>query len=112
MHVKHTKKPIIYTHKNTHTHSVEVAFARAFCRFFHLSISPYQLAHICQKVEHKVALAPCGIMDQIAVSLGRIGCLLPIACRPEGAVVRAPVRLSGDVCVWGIVTKVCVACEV
>src|SRR5262249_44889909 len=40
------------------------------------------LARLCQEAENQVVGAPCGIMDQVVVTMGRPGAVLPILCRP------------------------------
>ena len=45
----------------------------------------------CQAAENGIVGAPCGIMDQVAVTLGQPGAVLPILCRP--ASVEAPVAI-------------------
>jgi galactokinase len=42
-----------------------------------------RLAHVAQHTENHVVGAPCGLMDQLASSLGAAGRVLPILCRPD-----------------------------
>jgi galactokinase len=42
-----------------------------------------RLAHVAQLTENFVVGAPCGLMDQLASSLGAAGRVLPILCRPD-----------------------------
>lgn len=75
--------------------ALEVATARALGA----DIEPLHLALMCQEAENHVVGAPCGVMDQVAVTLGEPGAALPILCRP--ASVDAPVPLPPDVEVVG-----------
>ncbi|KAG2499844.1 hypothetical protein HYH03_002135 [Edaphochlamys debaryana] len=59
-----------------------------------------QLAILCQRVENLVVGAPCGIMDQMACTLGRQHSLLALLCQP--AEVRGAVSLPEHVAVWGV----------
>lgn len=63
--------------------AVEVAVARAACALWGVAIEPLALARLCQRAEHRFAGAPCGLMDQAAVVLGRPGHLLRFDCRDE-----------------------------
>ncbi len=51
--------------------ALEVAALRALCRFLDVSIDGVTLAHLAQKAEIRFAGVRCGIMDQMAASLGR-----------------------------------------
>jgi galactokinase len=62
-------------------------------------IDPLRLATLCQSAENGIVGAPCGIMDQVAVAVGRPGAVLPILCRP--AAVDPPVSLPPGVEVVG-----------
>ncbi len=68
--------------------ALEVAAARALGAG---ELDPLRLAALCQEAENYVVGAPCGIMDQVVVAMGRTGAILPILCRP--ASVRTPVAL-------------------
>jgi galactokinase len=59
--------------------ALEVATARALGAG---ALDPLHLAALCQEAENRVVGAPCGIMDQVAVSLAAPGTVLPILCRP------------------------------
>ena len=59
--------------------ALEVATARALGAG---GIEPLRLASLCQEAENQVVGAPCGIMDQVVVAMGRTGAVLPIVCRP------------------------------
>ena len=69
--------------------ALEVATARALGA----DVDPLRLALLCQEAENHLVGAPCGVMDQVAVSLGEPGSVLPILCRP--ASVRPLVPLAG-----------------
>ena len=69
--------------------ALEVATARALGA----DVDPLRLARLCQEAENHLVGAPCGVMDQVAVSMGVPGELLPILCRP--ASVRPSVPLDG-----------------
>jgi L-arabinokinase len=51
-------------------------------------------------VENCVVGAPCGVMDQMAASLGEAGSLLALRCQP--AEVLPPVSLPPHIRLWGI----------
>jgi L-arabinokinase len=76
--------------------ALEVATARALGVG---DIAPLRLAALCQEAENHVVGAPCGIMDQVTVAMGKHGAILPILCRP--ASVGTPVSLPPDVEVVG-----------
>ena len=78
--------------------ALEVATARALGA----SVDPLRLAALCQEAENQVVGAPCGIMDQVVVSVGRPGAVLPILCRP--ASVDSVVTLPDDLEVVGVPT--------
>jgi L-arabinokinase len=65
--------------------ATEVAVLAGVSAHLGLALSGERLAQLGQMAENHVVGAPCGIMDQIAVALGRRGKLTHILCRP-GAV--------------------------
>ena len=67
--------------------ALEVATARALGAG---AIDALQLASLCQEAENQVVGAPCGIMDQVVVTMGRTGAVLPILCRPASVLPPAP----------------------
>ncbi len=79
--------------------ALEVATARALDAG---GIDSLRLATLCQEAENEVVGAPCGIMDQVVVAMGRAGAVLPILCRP--ASVQAPSPLPAGVEVVGVPT--------
>src|SRR4051794_34350463 len=79
--------------------ALEVATARALGAG---TTEPLLLAALCQEAENQVVGAPCGIMDQVVVTMGRPGGVLPILCRP--AAVDPIVDLPDDIEVVGVPT--------
>ncbi len=79
--------------------ALEVATARAL-GVEH--VEPLALAALCQEAENHVVGAPCGIMDQVVVTMGRPGGVLPILCRP--AAVDPIVDLPDGVEIVGVPT--------
>jgi L-arabinokinase len=79
--------------------ALEVATARALGAG---AIESLRLAALCQEAENQVVGAPCGIMDQVVVVMGRPGAVLPILCRP--ASVDPVVALAGGLEVVGVPT--------
>ena len=79
--------------------ALEVATARAL-GVEH--VEPLALAALCQEAENHVVGAPCGIMDQVVVTMGRPGGVLPILCRP--AAVDPLVTLPDGLEVVGVPT--------
>jgi galactokinase len=63
--------------------ALEVATLFALNRVYALELSGHAIALLAQKVENHVALAPCGVMDQLSVSLGLSGHLLRLRCQPD-----------------------------
>lgn len=76
--------------------ALEVATARALTAG---KVDPIRLAFLCQEAENEVVGAPCGVMDQIAVSLGAQRSILPILCRP--GTVEPALQLAPDLEVIG-----------
>jgi len=69
--------------------TAEIATIHCIQTYLRLGLSPARLAQLGQVAENRVVGAPCGIMDQIAVTSGREGRLIHILCRPG--------RIMGDV---------------
>lgn len=80
--------------------AIEVATMRAIVDAHALNIDRRQIAVLCQRVENHVVGAPCGIMDQMAVSCGGAYELMALRCQP--AELLSPVRLPDTLAVWGI----------
>ena len=64
------------------------------------SVSPVEVAAMCQAAENRVVGAPCGIMDQVTSCLGEAGALLRMVCQPHELL--PPLRLPAGVRVVGI----------
>ncbi len=56
--------------------ALEVATVRALCRYLHLALDGVAIARLAQQAEIAFAKVRCGIMDQVASSLGKPGHLL------------------------------------
>jgi galactokinase len=80
--------------------ALEVAVLRALLALVNRDLDPLMLARLAQQAEHRVALAPCGIMDQATAVLGRRDCLLMLRCQP--AEVLGYQALPRDVQVFGL----------
>ena len=80
--------------------ALEVAALRAVQGLLNLDVEPLRLAALAQQAEHRVARAPCGIMDQVTATLGRKDHLLMLRCQP--AEVLGHRRLPRDAQVFGI----------
>ena len=63
--------------------ALEVSVLNAMARAYALSLGGTELPVLAQKVENRVAGAPCGLMDQLASHLGEPHKLLPILCQPD-----------------------------
>ena len=62
--------------------AVEIATIHCLQSWLGMKLSASRLAQLGQLAENQVVGAPCGIMDQIAVTSGREGKLTHILCRP------------------------------
>jgi L-arabinokinase len=62
--------------------AVEIGTLCCLNAYLGLKLSPDRLARLAQMAENHVVGAPCGIMDQIAITSGREGRLTHILCRP------------------------------
>ena len=85
--------------------ALEVATLRALAALWHLDLDPLGLALLAQQAEHRVAGAPCGLMDQAAATLGQAGHLLVLRCQAAGgepAAVLGQRRLPAGVRVMGL----------
>ena len=80
--------------------ALEVATMSAVAAHGGLDLDLAELARRAQEVEHEVVGAPCGIMDQMAVALGRESHLLALRCQPAEVLGHLP--LPPGVAVWGI----------
>jgi galactokinase len=64
--------------------ALEVATSEGLKSLFGIEIGPEDTALLCQTVEHEHVGVQCGIMDQMAVRLGRAGRALSLDCRTLG----------------------------
>ncbi|KAL0052129.1 hypothetical protein WJX82_008344 [Trebouxia sp. C0006] len=80
--------------------AVEVAVMQALCAAHDVHIDGRHLALLCQKVENYVAGAPCGVMDQMASSLGDQQALMAMSCQP--AEVEPEVPIPSHLKFWGL----------
>jgi len=80
--------------------AVEVAVMKAAAAAYGCELAGIELAEACQWVENVIAESACGIMDQIAVTLGDEGHVLPLVCQP--CLPRPLVRLPRGLVCWGI----------
>jgi L-arabinokinase len=80
--------------------ALEVASLRAITNLLSIEVEPLLLATLAQQAEHRVALAPCGIMDQVTAVLGRRDHLLVLKCQP--ATVLGHRGLPRDARLFGI----------
>lgn len=62
--------------------AVEIGTLSCLNSYLGLKLSPSRIAQLGQMAENHVVGAPCGIMDQTAITSGRQGCLTHILCRP------------------------------
>jgi len=84
--------------------AIEMATLHAINVAYNLEIDGLQLAHLGQQTENSVVGAPCGLMDQLAVTLGRQGHFLAIECQPDK--ILGEVRLPEGTAAVGINSKV------
>ncbi|MCS7237573.1 MAG: hypothetical protein NZ899_04805 [Thermoguttaceae bacterium] len=80
--------------------ALEVASMTAVAELLGVALEGPELALLCQKVENRIALAPCGVMDQMTSALGHEGRLFALRCQP--ALILPPVDIPPGVCFWGI----------
>jgi len=62
--------------------AVEIGTLACLNAYLGLSLSAKRIAELGQMAENHIVGAPCGIMDQIAITSGRKGKLTHILCRP------------------------------
>jgi L-arabinokinase len=80
--------------------ALEVASMQAVTGAFGIELKPEEIALLCQKVENRIAGAPCGIMDQMTAVCGAEDSLLALLCQP--AKLEQPVRVPEETGLWGI----------
>ncbi len=61
--------------------SLELGVALALTALAGCAVERRALALLCRQAENEFAGVPCGIMDQMAVALGKAGCALLLDCR-------------------------------
>jgi len=84
--------------------SLEVAAMSAICAAYEIQLEGAELARLCQRVENEWVGAPCGIMDQMTVALGRQGQLLRLLCQPD--IVQGYEELPEGIELFGINSNV------
>ena len=62
--------------------ALEVATMTALVSLLRLTMTPVEIATVCQWVENHVVGAPCGIMDQMTSACGQGDRLLRLRCQP------------------------------
>jgi galactokinase len=80
--------------------AVEIAVLQAVAGAFECPGEPRGLALLAQRAEQRIALAPCGPMDQMIATFGKAGELLVLLCRP--AEVLGSLALPPPLTLWGI----------
>lgn len=80
--------------------AIEVATMRSVTRLMGLEIDAHRQAVLCQRVENLIVGAPCGLMDQMASSMGQKDALLNMLCQPD--IVGESLQLPDGLSVWGI----------
>jgi len=80
--------------------ALEVAVMKAVATAFETPLSAMELALLCQKVENRVAGAPCGLMDQMTSVFGEPDALLALLCQP--AKLQPSVPLPEGIAFWGL----------
>lgn len=80
--------------------AVEVAVMKTAAHAYGIDLYGIELAESCQWVENEIAQSACGIMDQIAVVLGREDCILPVVCQP--CLICPLVQLPAELRCWGV----------
>ena len=84
--------------------AVEVATMRNLVARYGLDVDGVRLAELCQEVENRVVGAPCGLMDQMASSMGEAGRLMHMRCQP--AELLGPLTLPAGTRVLGLNSNV------
>ncbi|MGH7632654.1 MAG: galactokinase, partial [Gemmatimonadaceae bacterium] len=80
--------------------ALEVAAMAAVNAALGRSQPAVEIARACQWVEHHIAGAPCGLMDQMTSACGRSGQLLRLLCQPGH--IEGHVGIPRDLRVFGI----------
>lgn len=84
--------------------AVEIATLHAINVAYDLGIDGLRLAHLGQTTENRVVGAPCGLMDQLATTLGKREHFLAIECQPDK--ILGAVRLPQGCAAVGINSRV------
>ena len=80
--------------------AIEVAPMKAMAARYGIEMRGVELALATQWVEIALTGAACGVMDQLAVTMGGEGSFIPMLCQPCLPEERA--RLPGNLRVWGV----------
>lgn len=80
--------------------AIEVSVMKASAAAYGIDLNGTELALACQWVENVIADSACGIMDQIAVVLGKEGYILPLICQP--CIPEPLIQLPKELQIWGI----------
>jgi galactokinase len=80
--------------------ALEVAVMKTAAFAYGVELAGIELAVACQWVENIIAESACGVMDQIAVTLGEEGHLLPLVC--QHCLPQPLVRLPHELELWGV----------
>ncbi len=80
--------------------AIEVAPMKAMAARYGLDMSGVELALATQWVEIALTGAACGVMDQLAVTMGGEDTFIPMLCQP--CLPEERVHLPGDLRVWGL----------
>jgi L-arabinokinase len=80
--------------------ALEVACMAAAAACYGVDMAAPEHAAACQWAENHIALAPCGIMDQMTAACGRRDHLLRLRCQP--AIVEGHVRVPAGYHFYGI----------
>jgi L-arabinokinase len=80
--------------------AIEIAVMKAAAAAYGIDLSGSELALACQWVENTIAESACGIMDQMAVVMGKQGFIMPMVCQPCNP--EPLIRLPNELKIWGI----------
>ncbi|MBZ5859122.1 GHMP family kinase ATP-binding protein [Flavihumibacter profundi] len=80
--------------------AIEIAVMKASAAAYGIDLSGIDLAIACQWVENVIAESACGIMDQIAVTTGKKGQMMPLVCQPCNP--EPLIALPKELAIWGI----------
>ena len=84
--------------------ALEVAAMTNLAGHFGLDLDGVTVAVLCQEVENRVVGAPCGLMDQMASSVGEAGAMMRMVCQPHD--LRPALPFPSGVKAIGINTRV------